>query len=376
MAKFLFYDDKLINILQKDERPSGGAAVQTLGWIQGLSKAGQEIYVLTGPAKDAVIKEQYKEFNIIPLYDQQKGVRWIRWVYYRLPYIYKKVRSTKPDYLYQSIPGWSSFLIGSLCRYLKIRYVLRISNDNLTDERFFKHYSRAHHFFLKSGMKLAYCILCQNEYQLENIKKKLPGKYVVKLPNPILLKPSQQLSDTRARGYIAWVGLFQYQKNLKLLYEIASSLQNEQFWVAGKELPKLDNETVRYLEKLRQLPNVKFVGFLKRNEVQSFIANAKFLLNTSYYEGFSNTFLEAMAVGTPIISSSKVNPDGFITTNCLGIVYENAQDLARQYAAVTASSYELMSKKALQYVSQHHSHDHLARRLLDILNEKQMSLCN
>lgn len=51
MAKFLFYDEMIINILAKDERPSGGAAVQAYGWIRGLLDAGEEINVLTDVSK-------------------------------------------------------------------------------------------------------------------------------------------------------------------------------------------------------------------------------------------------------------------------------------------------------------------------------------
>ena len=42
------------------------------------------------------------------------------------------------------------------------------------------------------------------------------------------------------------------------------------------------------------LPNIKFVGFIPRNEISSFLGDAYLLLNTSFYEGFSNTFLESL----------------------------------------------------------------------------------
>lgn len=371
MARFLFYDDQLINILQQQEKPSGGAAVQTFSWIRGLTKVGQDVFILTGADKNAILKEECRHYNIIPLYDNNKGVRWLRWVYYRLPYLYSQVKQVKPDYLYQSVPGWPSFLMGSVCHILNIKYLLRISNDNLLDERINRQHSWFKRFFLEKGIKMAYCILCQNEYQLSQIKKKYPQKQALKIPNPIYLSHIPTTDATQSRSYIAWVGLFQYQKNLKLLYEVANALKHEQFKVAGKELYGNDADTKSYLAKLKQLPNVEFVGFLSRNDIPPFLAKAKYLLNTSHYEGFSNTFLEAMSVGTPIISSDRVNPDGFISENNLGIVYKDLDDLVNQYRYVSSEMYSQMSANALGYVVEHHDHEALANKLLYFLEESK-----
>ncbi|CAM3509842.1 glycosyltransferase family 4 protein [Pontibacter korlensis] len=363
----MFYDDKLINILMHEEKPSGGAAVQAYGWIRGLSEAGQDVHIITTPNPNGILKEECKELKIVPLYDKQKGIRWIRWVYYRLPYIYNKIKLTKPDYLYQGIPGWTSFFIGMICHQLNIKYVLRISNDFLLDDRILLNYSKAHRFFQKLGLKLSYCILCQNEYQLGVIQKELPHKKTIKLANPIFLKATEAPVEPEKRNYIAWLGLYQYQKNLKLLYEIATSLPNEQFFVAGKESSKCDDETKLYLRKLEKLQNVKFVGFLSREQVLPFLSKAKFLLNTSHYEGFSNTFLEAMSTGTPILSSHKVNPDSIISKYKLGLVYEDAESLQNQLSKITPDTYKEMSSNVLAYVKENHEYKTLANKLLSFL---------
>jgi hypothetical protein len=67
MSRFLFYDDKIINILLREEKPSGGAAVQAYGWIRGLSEAGQDIHVLTNFTSHEILKEECKDLKFIPL---------------------------------------------------------------------------------------------------------------------------------------------------------------------------------------------------------------------------------------------------------------------------------------------------------------------
>ena len=227
MAKFIFYDDKIINILLKEERPSGGAAVQAYGWIRGLSESNQDVQIITKIGKNETLKDECKNIGIIPMYDHEKGIRWLRWVYYRIPYIYKSLKKSKADYLYQCVPGWQSFFIGIICYILNIKFVLRISNDYLLDERFYDRRSRIHHYFLRLGIRMSYCVLCQNDYQYNIIKSRFPSKRALKISNPIFLDTSYSNVNIQDRKYIAWVGVFQYQKNLKLLYEISSELKKE-----------------------------------------------------------------------------------------------------------------------------------------------------
>lgn len=367
MSTFLFYDDKIINILKKEERPSGGAAVQAFGWIRGLGELGQNVVVMTNTCKDEQIKDECREIQLIPLYNRKKGVRWLRWVYYRLPFIYRQIKAAKPDYLYQGIPGWTSFLLGLICKQLGIKYILRISNDFLLDDRFYKKYGRTHRYFQWKGLKLAYCILCQNDYQYGIVKKEFPGKPAYKISNPIAFKRYEPAPGETRENYIAWLGLFQYQKNLRLLYQVACLLKHERFCIAGKEEESCDNDTRFYLGKLHELPNVTFAGFLSREEVMPFLAKAKYLLNTSHYEGFSNTFLEAMSVGTPVISSASVNPDSIISTHQLGIVYKNVDDLIGQFENISADEYRQMSSNVKAYVKEQHDYKFLSGKLLGIL---------
>jgi glycosyltransferase involved in cell wall biosynthesis len=389
MARFLFFDDKLINLMLQDERPCGGSAVQTYSWIRGLMEKGQEVVVMTDlPAggDNNLLKEECRNFRLIPMYDNSKGIRWFRWLYYRLPYTYKKLKEVKPDYLYVSIPGWTSTLIGVMCYLLKIKFIQRISNDNQLDKRFRKNHSAIHQFFLNLGLRLSHHVLCQNNFQLQVVRKKYPGKSAIKITNPLYLKDHELEEKFISRRYIAWVGIYRHQKNLKLLFQIASILKKDQFLVAGKEGANCDPETRLYLEKLKELPNVKFTGFLHRSQVLPFLANARFLLNTSHHEGFSNTFLEAWSVGTPVISGVQVNPDSIISKYDLGIVYNDVFDLCKQYASVTPELYQLLSGNAREYVAHHHGYRLLTEKLLRYLsatdhiisgsNNQRLSLTN
>ena len=351
-----------------DEKPCGGSAVQTYGWIKGLLDEGQEVYVMTDVYNKKVLKDECRDIKFIPMYDNKRGIRWLRWIYYRVPYTYKKIKAIKPDYLYSSIPAWSSVLIAIMCYFLNIKFIQRISSDANLDSRFLKKNSAINQFFLFLGLRLSHHILCQNNYQLKTIKKKFPRKSAIKLLNPFYSNNQDWVYEEHSRNYIAWVGLYRQAKNIKLLYQVASLLKKEQFLIAGQAGANYDAESREYVEKLKLLPNVKFSGYIGRTQILPFLSKAKFLLNTSHFEGFSNTFLEAWSVGTPILSTINVNPDSIISNHTLGLVYNDVFDLCKQHAAVTPELYRLMSDNSRQYVSNYHGYRLVARQLLRYLS--------
>jgi glycosyltransferase involved in cell wall biosynthesis len=254
---------------------------------------------------------------------------------------------------------------------LNIQLIQRISNDFMVDERALKNLSRIHVYFMHRGVHLADYILCQNDYQLKQITAKHPGKRVFKISNPIYQVDTSEPTNPDQRDYIAWLGLFQYQKNLKLLFEIARALPGIEFRVAGKEDPKCDAETLRYLARIAALPNVKMAGFLDRQQVFLFLSNAKYLLNTSHYEGFTNTFLEAMSAGIPIISSTKVNPDNIISSFKLGFIYDSVPELITKINSISHEDYMEMSGSGRKYLQDQHDFINQSRKLLALLDIKQ-----
>lgn len=373
MSKFLFFDNQIINVLRKSEKPSGGSAVQTFGWIRGLIAEKQDVVVMTELKNAGEIKESCRDIRLVPFYDRNKGIRWIRWIYYRIPHIYRTIKRERPDYVYQGVPEWTTFVLGVICKMLGIKFVVRISNDFIVDDRILKKFSKSYRFLQDKGIGMAHCVLCQNEYQYNTIRARFPLKKVIKIANPVYEKYKGEILPAGDRKYIAWIGIFQYQKNLRLLFDIAQALPERQFVVAGKEDPKCDSETFEYLKKLQVLPNVRFVGFLGRQAVLDCVAKAAYLLNTSHYEGFSNTFLEAMCSGTPIISSDKVNPDSIISENSLGFIYSDVHELVTKLSQTGPEAYAVLSENNFNYVQQHHDYRVLAKKLIAILEEKNYS---
>jgi glycosyltransferase involved in cell wall biosynthesis len=92
------------------------------------------------------------------------------------------------------------------------------------------------------------------------------------------------------------------------------------------------------------------------NEMEKVFERAKLIVNTSTYEGFPNTFVQAAMHGTPILSWT-VNPDGVLVRHGIGICAEGSYDRLVVSAERMCASEGLraeLGKRAAEYAREHH----------------------
>ena len=104
------------------------------------------------------------------------------------------------------------------------------------------------------------------------------------------------------------------------------------------------------------LGNVTLREDVPFNEMEGFFERAKLIVNTSTYEGFPNTFVQAALHGTPILSWT-VDPDGVLARygigNCAEGSYDRLVASAEQVCASESLRAEL-GKRAAEYAREHH----------------------
>ncbi len=124
--------------------------------------------------------------------------------------------------------------------------------------------------------------------------------------------PSEELARWRAeRGlperFLLYVGTIQPRKNLVTLLEALARLPSEIDWplyVVGARGWK-DSPVYRALERLGIARRVVFVGYASPEELRYWYSAATLFVYPSLYEGFGLPVLEAMACGTPVITSDR-----------------------------------------------------------------------
>lgn len=368
--RILSIDFSIPYLLKDDNYPIGGWAVQLSIWLRALENAGHEAALLTWKGALAHVGSS-QQIKLIETYDPAHGVRVAKYFYSYIPKILAAARAYRPDVMIQGISGVHTAIMAFVAGQLGIPFVHRITNDINVDERC-KTCLRSYEWLAYSWARhRTAAFLCQNEYQRERLAALFPGKPIHVIHNAVVVAEDAPAPLLRAeRRYVAWLGVFRDGKNLPLLFRIAQEFPAVKFRVAGMPDRVVDQPTLDAVNGLRHLPNVELVGHVRRADVQQFLSEATMLLCTSDFEGFSNVFLEALAVGTPVVTRRQVDPDSIVARHNLGASAENELALSKSVNAfweMGPNEYNTLARRCQIYVKANHSPTVKARELIAAL---------
>ncbi|MEG8988164.1 glycosyltransferase family 4 protein [Ignavibacteria bacterium 4148-Me] len=146
--------------------------------------------------------------------------------------------------------------------------------------------------------------------------------------NKIFIKPNFLFEDPGCsennEGYFLFAGRLDETKGVNVLIEAANTLPNLKFKVAGDGPLK---------EKIIAVPNIKYLGQLKKNELLGFVQKTTALVFSSiWFEAMPMIILEAFACGKPVIASNLGAMAEIIEHGKTGLLFEpgNANDLVEK----------------------------------------------
>lgn len=369
--RILFVNHSLAHLYGNKEHPIGGSASELGAWLHGLNAIGERAGVLVEKG-DIAIAGGNASCDLIETYDSRKGLSVAKYFYSYIPIMLRAARTYQPDILVQSSSGVQTGLMAFVANRLRLPFAYRVASDADVDARAAERLRNYEYHAFQYGLRSASIFLCQNESQRTALRSRFPADRVSVIHNPFVdIRAAAPRIDRSMRKYVAWLGVFKSMKNLTLLSNIAHQLPHIQFRVAG--IPPstgMDQRTVDALASLKMLPNVQLVGYIKRNDVLDFLSGAVALLVTSDFEGFSNTYLEAFSVGTPVVARSQVDPDHIIATNELGATTNTAAGLTNcllQIFDMKDDIYHVLSQRCIDYLRKHHSAPVKAKELINIL---------
>jgi len=125
-----------------------------------------------------------------------------------------------------------------------------------------------------------------------------------------------------------FVGRFVQQKNLPLLLRALKRLEGRfsDFRVALAGDGPLRDQIARSIRELGLTGRVLVLG--NRDDAKRLVGASDFLVMPSYWEGLSNSILEAMAVGCPVIASSVGGNVELVESGKTGMLFANDDDQA------------------------------------------------
>lgn len=212
------------------------------------------------------------------------------------------------------------------------------------------------------GMSVA-----QTPFQQEELLKRYERSSEL-LPNPIAIPTDGPCPEPRK--FALWVGKSDRIKCPHRMLELARLCMD----VPVVMIMNRADDTVFEEIKAQASPNVRFVDAVAPDEMQAYYRDACVLVSTSITEGFPNSFLEAGANGTPILSLD-VDPAGMLAEHGAGVVAggslkraaEVLQGLWAERGWEPRSRARAMGEQGFRYVEERHAQNRVFERFERIL---------
>jgi len=297
----------------------GGEEVQHALLSRYLARTGYQVTSLVGDFGQGPL-EQVDGVQVRKTFKLAAGLPGLRFFTPRLSATWAALKAADADVYYISCAGAMVGVVAAFCRLHGRRFVFRIASDadcaphtlmvgNARD-RWLYHY----------GLRRADRILAQTAHQAAlllrhyGLHADVAGMFS-DLP--------EQVGDFGARATdLLWLANMRSMKRPEWFLDIVRRVPELRCEMAGGAHPDELPLYRRAEERARGLPNLAFHGQVKFGMTRALFARARIFVNTSSFEGFPNTYLQAWANGVPVVAT--FDPDGLIAARGLGVAVRDA----------------------------------------------------
>lgn len=278
--------------------PIGGAEKQSYLIAKSLNEKEHDVIFITGDytSKDQLIKDGIELYPVLPISNKS----YIRTTTFPI-ILFSWLKRINPDVMYSRGSMYISSLLNIYSKIFDIPSVYCPASDSKVDDL----------TNVRPGLKIFYRyalsqidkIVVQSPKQ-QQLLKEYHDRDAIMIPNGVEIPPSKTLIRHEDRKYILWVGrLEKKQKRPAQFIRLAQEFPMKEFLLIGPPGQNEDYHNV-LMDKVEATPNMDYLGRLPPDKVLSYFQKAQVLINTSRFEGFPNTFLEAWGFETPVISES------------------------------------------------------------------------
>jgi glycosyltransferase involved in cell wall biosynthesis len=236
--------------------------------------------------------------NLTPDHGTKGHFQRLIWSQIKVPQIY---RGLKSSLLFSPIPEAPLF---TDCRSV-------VMIHDLIPLRFPRRFSLLTPYFryyIPQVLTQAQHIICNSDATAKDITDffNIPSKKIT----PTLLAYDDnhfRLLNLDASTYFLYIGRHDPHKNLERLIEAFANLPNchsYELWLVGSTDKRYTPSLIRQATNLGVHNQVKFIDYVSYDDLPKIISGAIALVFPSLWEGFGLPVLEAMACGTPVITSN------------------------------------------------------------------------
>jgi glycosyltransferase involved in cell wall biosynthesis len=175
-----------------------------------------------------------------------------------------------------------------------------------------------HKYILPDVAKKAMHILCNSQATMQDAMRfnkispqKISVTYLGHDEEKFHTLSEDHYSPVKQKKYFLYTGrpdpnknLFRLLESFSICYHDAKFDKDFELWIVGKFDTRYTPQLMRYSKKLRVENHIKFLDYVSSEELKTIRRGATAVVFPSLWEGFGLPVLEAMACGTPVVTSN------------------------------------------------------------------------
>ncbi len=266
--------------------------------------------------------------------------------------MHRQLRAMEADVYLHSGSGVEVGAYALTCRLLRKRFVYVVASSADLDEPYGKVQGPLRWLY-PVGLRLADAIVCRTEEQRTLLRERYGrDSRLIRTGHPI----PEVRPDQPGTGSILWVGRAHPLKQPDLFLDLAERMPHERFVMVVMPDPAHADLSAALRRRAATLPQVSLQEGAAWDRMDRYFSQAKLCINTSTYEGFPNTFVQAAMHRVPILSWL-VNPDAVLTPHRIGACADGSFERLVEETGRFAGHDELRretGERARRYAEAHH----------------------
>jgi len=337
----------------------GGAEYQLKCLLDKIGPAdGFTIYYLTRKYDPALRPESYKIVSIA----KHKGIRRYG-TFFDVFNLLKLLNKIKPDIIYQRVGCAYTGIAGYYAKQNNCKMVWHIASDS--DVAFFQNRKSLSSGFryidkkiLEYGIKSSCYIIAQTTQQAELLKNRY-GRTPTTIIRNFHPLPQERIKKTNPIK-IVWVANFKRLKQPEYFIRLSNDLthvgEKVECIMIGAPASSDFEWQCSLQNEINKIAHLMYLGVLPQQDVNAILAKAHIFVNTSTYEGFPNTFIQAWMRKVPVVSLH-CNPDGVLNKQRIGFICDNYKNMLEKVVELIKNPLlrNEMGIKAQTYAFKKHS---------------------